>query len=88
MSVREDAAADRAAMNAQCLPNERRMIVSLDMKMMNAIKWVDRESMMACIEAGAVGKELEARLGMMGYSPSPSRYPLERRYFHRALSEC
>jgi FAD/FMN-containing dehydrogenase len=43
------------------------MIVSLDMKMMNAIKWVDRESMMACIEAGAVGKELEARLGMMGY---------------------
>lgn len=49
-----------------CPTEEKRMIVSLDMKMMNRIKWVDRESLLGCIEAGIVGKELEARLGMMG----------------------
>lgn len=50
-----------------CPENEKRMIVSLDTKMMNAIKWVDRESLMACIEGGAVGRELEAKLGSMGF---------------------
>lgn len=50
-----------------CPENEDRMIVSLDMKMMNHIKWVDRESLMACVEAGAVGRELEANLGSMGF---------------------
>eukprot|EP01094_Clydonella_sp_ATCC50884_P019109 TRINITY_DN3667_c1_g1_i1.p1 TRINITY_DN3667_c1_g1~~TRINITY_DN3667_c1_g1_i1.p1 ORF type:complete len:657 (+),score=226.26 TRINITY_DN3667_c1_g1_i1:47-1972(+) len=50
----------------ECSPEETRFIVSLDTKMMNAIKWVDRESMMACIEAGATGKDLDARLAMMG----------------------
>eukprot|EP01095_Lingulamoeba_sp_RSL-Kostka_P002218 TRINITY_DN13097_c0_g1_i1.p1 TRINITY_DN13097_c0_g1~~TRINITY_DN13097_c0_g1_i1.p1 ORF type:complete len:634 (+),score=276.85 TRINITY_DN13097_c0_g1_i1:60-1961(+) len=49
-----------------CPTNEKRMIVSLDMKMMNHIKWVDRESLLACVEGGMIGKELEARLGMMG----------------------
>ncbi len=32
------------------------MVVSLDMHEMNRIKWIDYESMMACIEAGVVGK--------------------------------
>ena len=35
-----------------CDPNEKRMIVSLDMTRMNHIKWVDRRNMMACVEAG------------------------------------
>ena len=34
--------------------------------MMNQIKWVDRASLLACVECGLVGKELEARLGSMG----------------------
>lgn len=28
---------------------------------MNAIKWVDRENLTACIEAGVVGKDLSER---------------------------
>jgi alkyldihydroxyacetonephosphate synthase len=35
--------------------NEKRMIVSLDMTRMNAIKWVDKENMMACVQAGIAG---------------------------------
>ena len=51
----------------ECDSGETRFILSMDMKMMNAIKWIDRESMMACIEAGATGKDLDARLAMMGF---------------------
>ena len=46
--------------------DEKRFIISLDMHAMGRIKWVDRVSMTACIEAGAVGKELEARLDDLG----------------------
>lgn len=34
---------------------EKRMIVSVDMTRMNAIKWVDKENNMACIQAGIYG---------------------------------
>eukprot|EP01118_Nematostelium_gracile_P009787 TRINITY_DN3310_c0_g1_i2.p1 TRINITY_DN3310_c0_g1~~TRINITY_DN3310_c0_g1_i2.p1 ORF type:complete len:640 (+),score=144.28 TRINITY_DN3310_c0_g1_i2:43-1920(+) len=49
-----------------CPENERRMIVSLDMHEMNRIKWIDYESMMACIECGVVGKDLDAKLAKLG----------------------
>ena len=45
---------------------ENRMIVSIDMHEMNRIKWVDYESMMACIEAGIIGKDLDAKLAKLG----------------------
>eukprot|EP01128_Nolandella_sp_AFSM9_P012330 TRINITY_DN9174_c0_g1_i1.p1 TRINITY_DN9174_c0_g1~~TRINITY_DN9174_c0_g1_i1.p1 ORF type:complete len:607 (+),score=111.93 TRINITY_DN9174_c0_g1_i1:401-2221(+) len=48
------------------LTGEKRMVVSLDMHLMNAIKWVDRENLTACIEAGAVGKDLSERLAQLG----------------------
>eukprot|EP01006_Ploeotia_vitrea_P036000 TRINITY_DN65957_c11_g2_i1.p2 TRINITY_DN65957_c11_g2~~TRINITY_DN65957_c11_g2_i1.p2 ORF type:complete len:546 (+),score=296.86 TRINITY_DN65957_c11_g2_i1:186-1823(+) len=50
-----------------CPENEKRTIVSLDMKQMAAIKWINHRSMMACIEAGAVGVDLERRLGQYGF---------------------
>lgn len=31
---------------------EKRMVISVDMSRMNAIKWVDKENGMACIQAG------------------------------------
>ncbi len=31
------------------------MIVSVDTHEMNKIKWIDYDSMMACIEAGVIG---------------------------------
>ena len=47
---------------------EKRMIVCLDMKEMRRVKWIDRESMMACIEAGAVGIELDEELKKEGFT--------------------
>ena len=46
--------------------NEKRMIVSLDMQRMNKILWVDRENMMACIEAGAIGQDIADKLEKVG----------------------
>ena len=46
--------------------NEKCMIVSLDMTRMNAIKWVDKENMMACVQAGIAGQDLERDLKQYG----------------------
>ena len=52
---------------ALALPTgETRMIVSVDMERMNAIKWVDKENKMACIQAGVNGKDLERDLAQYG----------------------
>lgn len=40
-------------------PNETRSIASVDVTRMNKIKWVDKNNMMACIEAGIIGKDME-----------------------------
>ncbi len=50
----------------RCQETERRMIVSVDMRRLNRIRWVDRENMMACIEAGAVGRHIMAGLAQYG----------------------
>lgn len=39
--------------------NEKRTIVSVDVTRMNKIKWIDKNNMMACIEAGIIGKDME-----------------------------
>lgn len=41
------------------LPSEKRMIVSVDMGRMKKIVWVDKVNMLACIEAGITGVELD-----------------------------
>ncbi len=50
----------------KCQKEEKRMIVSVDMSRMNAIKWVDKENMTACIEAGIIGEDMERRLMQYG----------------------
>lgn len=45
---------------------EKRMIISLDMHEMNRIKWIDYQSMIACIECGVIGKDLDAKLNKLG----------------------
>eukprot|EP00944_MAST-04C_sp_MAST-4C-sp1_P007008 g7008.t1 len=50
----------------ECPEGEKRMIVSLDMQRMNRILWVDRENMMACIEAGAIGQDIADNLEKVG----------------------
>eukprot|EP00921_Rhytidocystis_pertsovi_P021651 GHVQ01034574.1.p1 GENE.GHVQ01034574.1~~GHVQ01034574.1.p1 ORF type:complete len:808 (+),score=94.83 GHVQ01034574.1:163-2586(+) len=49
-----------------CPPEETRMIVSVDVSRMNAIHWVDRRNLVACVGAGAVGECLENQLKQLG----------------------
>jgi alkyldihydroxyacetonephosphate synthase len=46
--------------------DETRLIVSVDMRRLDAIEWIDRENMRACVQAGITGSHLEARLAEQG----------------------
>jgi alkyldihydroxyacetonephosphate synthase len=48
--------------------SETRMIVSVDMRRMDAIEWIDRENFRACVQAGITGKNLEERLAAEGFT--------------------
>lgn len=62
----------------RCDENENRFIVSVDMSRLNRILWIDRENMSACIEAGAVGRNISAQLAeyglTMGHEPDSSEF--------------
>ena len=57
----------------RCPENETRVIVSVDMRRMNRILWIDPVNRMAFIEAGAVGRHIITNLArygwMMGHEP-------------------
>ena len=48
--------------------NETRSIVSVDMRRMNKILWIDHENFRAGVQAGITGKDLEERLERLGYT--------------------
>jgi alkyldihydroxyacetonephosphate synthase len=48
--------------------NETRMVVSVDMRLMNKIEWIDRENLRACVQAGITGKQLEEELSSHGFT--------------------
>jgi alkyldihydroxyacetonephosphate synthase len=50
----------------RCPEDEARPIVSVDMKRMSRILWIDEGSRLACIEAGAVGRHLVRALASRG----------------------
>lgn len=50
----------------RCRDNAKRTIVSVDMRRMNRILWIDKENMMARIEAGAVGRHIMQQLEKYG----------------------
>ncbi|EDO44915.1 predicted protein [Nematostella vectensis] len=50
----------------ECPADETRMIVSLDMTQMNRILWIDEGNLVAHIEAGIIGEELEKQLQQKG----------------------
>lgn len=58
---------------AQCPKSEKRMIVSLDMHLMNAIKWIDRDNMLVCMEAGIIGQDIKRRLEALGTTRHPPK---------------
>ncbi len=47
---------------------EKRMIVSVDMRPMDRIEWINRGNRQACIQAGIAGSELERRLAKEGFT--------------------
>jgi alkyldihydroxyacetonephosphate synthase len=52
----------------RCPAGEARVIVSVDLGRMNRILWIDPSNRMACIEAGAVGRHIEAQLAEHGFT--------------------
>jgi len=52
----------------RCAENEARMIVSVDMARMDRILWIDTANQMACIQAGAVGRNIATQLEKYGYT--------------------
>jgi alkyldihydroxyacetonephosphate synthase len=52
----------------RCNERDQRTIVSVDMRRMNRVLWIDRENMMACIEAGAVGRNIMTELSKHGFT--------------------
>lgn len=52
----------------RCPVDEARMIVSVDLKWLNRILWIDPVNLMACIEAGAVGRHIQAQLASHGFT--------------------
>ncbi|HEX2878322.1 MAG TPA: FAD-binding oxidoreductase, partial [Polyangiaceae bacterium] len=51
-----------------CPEQEARPIVAVDMRRMNRILWIDRDSQTACVEAGAVGRHLLTALAKHGFT--------------------
>uniref|UniRef100_A0A8D8LM41 Alkylglycerone-phosphate synthase n=2 Tax=Cacopsylla melanoneura TaxID=428564 RepID=A0A8D8LM41_9HEMI len=52
----------------ECPQRETRTIISLDTSQMNSILWLDEENLVACIEAGIIGQDLERELQARGYT--------------------
>ncbi|MFP4643051.1 MAG: FAD-binding oxidoreductase [Spirochaetales bacterium] len=52
----------------RCPADEARTIVSVDLKRMHRIRWIDPRNRTACIEAGARGRHIEEALAPYGYS--------------------
>ncbi len=52
----------------RCPADESRLIVSVDLRRLNRIRWIDPVNLMACIEAGAVGRQIQAQLATHGYT--------------------
>jgi len=52
----------------RCPVDERRSIVSVDLARMNRVLWIDPDDRMACIEAGAVGREIAEQLARHGFT--------------------
>jgi alkyldihydroxyacetonephosphate synthase len=53
--------------------DEERFVIAVDMRRMNRILWIDPVNLTACIEAGAVGRQISRELGryklMLGHEP-------------------
>jgi alkyldihydroxyacetonephosphate synthase len=61
----------------RCPEDEQRMIVSVDMRRMNRILWIDPHDRVACIQAGAVGRHIVQQLAEHGFTMGHEPYSVE-----------
>ena len=47
--------------------SEQRMIVSVDLRRMNQVEWINEEDRQVCVQAGITGSDLEDLLAEKGY---------------------
>jgi len=52
----------------RCPKDETRLIVSVDLRRLNRILWIDPVNLMACIQAGAVGRHIQTQLATHGFT--------------------
>jgi alkyldihydroxyacetonephosphate synthase len=52
----------------RCPPDEDRPIVSVDLSRLDKILWIDPVNLMACIQAGAVGRRIQVQLAKHGFT--------------------
>jgi len=52
----------------RCPDDEPRFTVSVDMRRFNRVLWIDPENATACVQAGIVGRHLNAQLAAHGYT--------------------
>jgi alkyldihydroxyacetonephosphate synthase len=52
----------------RCPEDEERVIACVDMARMNRVLWIDPVNQMACIQAGAVGRQIQTELAAHGFS--------------------
>lgn len=52
----------------RCRETEDRSVVSVDLGRLNRILWIDPANQMACIQAGAVGRDIAAGLARYGFT--------------------
>jgi alkyldihydroxyacetonephosphate synthase len=52
----------------RCRDDEERMMVSVDLGRLNRILWIDTTNRMACIQAGAVGRDIAEGLARYGFT--------------------
>jgi alkyldihydroxyacetonephosphate synthase len=52
----------------RCPVDEERSIVSVDLSRLDRILWIDPVNLMACLQAGAVGRRLQAELARHGFT--------------------
>lgn len=52
----------------EVLPNQSKMVITVNMQRMNQVISIDKDSMLAVIQAGVLGKHLEEQLNKAGYT--------------------
>lgn len=51
-----------------CPEDEERLVISVDMRRLNRVLWIDPHELTACVQAGCVGRHLQQQLAKHGFT--------------------